>query len=120
MLAEAYNEVGLTDKAVVEVNKIRARACMPGLNSGAAWLRVESSGDMAERIRRERAFELAGEGHRYWDLRRWGLLEKSVKNVTDIFGNLMYTRSWQPRHELWPVPLVELERNRNLVQNPGW
>lgn len=120
MLAEAYNEAGYTDKAVTEVNKIRARVGMPGLNSGAEWLAVEDKADMAERIRRERAFELAGEGQRYWDLRRWGLLENSVKNATDIFGDLMYTRSYQKRHELWPIPLVEMDRNPNLTQNEGW
>lgn len=120
MLAEAYNETGATDKAILEVNKIRARVGMPGLNSGAQWLAVAGKDDMAERIRRERAFELVGEGQRYWDLRRWGLLKKSVKNATDIFGDLMYTRSYQPRHELWPIPLVEMERNLNLTQNEGW
>ena len=120
MLAEAYNEAGETDKAVIELNKIRARAGMPELNSGASWLAVSGKEEMAERIRRERAFELAGEGQRYWDLRRWGLLEASVKNATDIFGDLMYTRSYQPRHEMWPIPLVEMERNTNLKQNEGW
>lgn len=120
MLAEAYNESGATDKAIVEVNKVRARVDMPGLDSDPSWLAVGSKEEMAERIRRERAFELAGEGQRYWDLRRWGLLEESVKDATDIFGDLMYTRSYQPRHELWPIPLVEMERNLNLTQNPGW
>lgn len=120
MLAEAYNESGATDKAVAEVNKIRSRAGMPGLNSGASWLSVGGKEEMAVRIQRERAFELAGEGQRYWDLRRWGLLEESVKNATDIFGDLMYTRSYQSRHELWPIPLVEMERNLNLTQNEGW
>lgn len=120
MLAEAYNESGATDKAIAEVNKVRARVGMPALGNGPAWLTVTGKDDMAERIRRERAFELAGEGHRYWDLRRWGLLEKSVRNATDIFGDLMYTRIYQPRHELWPIPLVEMERNTNLTQNPGW
>lgn len=120
MLAEAYNETGQLDKAVAEVNKVRARVGMPGLNSGPAWLSVDGKDEMARRIRRERAFELAGEGQRYWDLRRWGLLEESVKNATDIFGDLMYARSYQARHERWPIPLVELDRNLNLVQNPGW
>lgn len=120
MLAEAYNESGATDKAVIELNKVRERVGMPGLDSGAAWLAVNGKEDMAERIRRERAFELAGEGQRYWDLKRWGLLEQSVKNATDIFGDLMYTRTYQERHQLWPIPLVEMERNLSLTQNPGW
>ena len=52
--------------AVTEETKIRARVGMPGLDSGPAWLAVAGRDDMAERIRRERAFQLAGEGHRYW------------------------------------------------------
>ncbi|MCM1198566.1 MAG: RagB/SusD family nutrient uptake outer membrane protein [Clostridium sp.] len=120
MLAEAYNESGETGKAIVEVNKVRSRAGQPELGSGPSWLSVDGKEEMAERIRRERAFELAGEGQRYWDLRRWGLLESSVENATDIYGDLMYTRSYQERHELLPIPLVELDRNRSLVQNPGW
>ena len=120
MLAEAYNELGMIERAVVELNKIRSRVGMPLLNNGDTWLAVNGKEEMSERIRRERAFELAGEGQRYWDLRRWGLLEQSVCDARDIFGDLMYTRSYQPRHELWPIPLVEMERNRNLTQNPGW
>lgn len=120
MLAEAYNETGATDKAIAEVNKVRQRVGMPGLDSGPEWLAVGGKEEMAERIQRERAFELAGEGQRYWDLRRWGMLEQSVSDATDIFGDLMYTRSYQQRHELWPIPLVEMERNLNLTQNPGW
>ncbi len=120
MLAEAYNETGELAKAVAEVNKVRARVGMPGLNSGASWLAVGNHDEMSLRIRRERAFELAGEGQRYWDLRRWGLLKESVKDATDIFGDLMYSRIYQPRHELWPIPLVEMDRNLNLTQNPGW
>ena len=120
MLAEAYNEKGETDKAVTEVNKIRERVGMPGLNSGVTWLAVGSKEEMAERIMRERAFELAGEGQRYWDLRRWGKLEESVKNATDIYGNLMYTRALRSVTSFWPIPLVELDRNKNLTQNTGW
>lgn len=120
MLAEAYNEIGQPSRAVEEINKIRTRAGMPALNSGPAWLAATSVEDVRERIVRERAFELMGEGQRYWDLRRWGRLEQTVKDARDIFGDLMYQRSYQPRHELWPVPLVELDRNPNLVQNPGW
>lgn len=114
MLAEAYNETGQPDKAVAEVNKIRSRVNMPDIDT------TGGKEGVAARIRDERARELAGEGQRYWDLRRWGLLQESVKDATDIFGDLMYTRSYQPRHELWPIPLVELDRNPNLTQNTGW
>lgn len=120
MLAEAYNENGDLDKAVVEVNKIRARVGMPGINSGAAWMKVSNKDEMTQRIRDERGRELAGEGQRYFDLRRWGILQSTVKNATDIFGELMYERSYQPRHEIWPIPLVEMDRNTNLDQNTGW
>ena len=120
MLSEAYNESGEIEKAVSELNKVRARVNMPGLNSGSAWLAVNSKVEMTERIRDERAYELAGEGQRYWDIRRWGMLKSTVKNAKDIFGDLMYVREYQPRHELWPFPLVELERNTNLEQNPNW
>lgn len=114
MLAEAYNETDHPDKAVYEVNKIRSRVNMPDIDTTGGKEGVTA------RIRDERARELAGEGQRYWDLRRWGLLQESVKDATDIFGDLMYTRSYQPRHELWPIPLVELDRNPNLTQNTGW
>lgn len=53
-------------------------------------------------------------------MHRWGMLESAVKDATDIFGDLMYTHIYQPRHEIWPIPLVELDRNRNLAQNEGW
>lgn len=113
MLAEAHNETGRPDLAVAEINRVRQRVGMPDIPVG-------DQEETARRIRRERAFELAGEGQRYWDLRRWGLLESSVKDARDIFGDLMYTRTYQPRHELWPIPLVEMDRNPNLTQNPGW
>ncbi len=120
MLAEAYNENGEMDKAIVEVNKIRERVDMPKLNSGAAWMAVNSKEELTQRIRDERARELAGEGQRYWDLKRWGILQSTVKNASDILGDLMYERAYQERHEIWPIPLVEMERNTNLTQNTGW
>lgn len=120
MLAEAYTEQGQVEKAVIEVNKVRNRVKMPGLNSGPAWLAVNSKTEMTQRIRDERAFELVGEGQRYWDIRRWGILQSTVKNATDIFGDLMYERQYQSRHEIWPIPFVEMDRNKNLTQNIDW
>ena len=122
MLGEAYNETGQLDKAVVQLNKVRARSSMPGLNSGKPTLTVASKAEMTQRIIKERAVELAGEGHRYFDLKRWGLLEKYTAGVIEksIVGDNLLTRNFQERHVLWPIPAQEIEVNPALTQNPGW
>mgnify|MGYP000296634799 CR=1 FL=1 len=120
MLAEAYTESGHPEAAIPLINNVRERAGLPALNTGPAWLEARSAAEVRRRIRRERAVELAGEGQRYWDLRRWGIAAETFRDARDIFGDLMYTRSYQSRHDRWPIPLVELDRNKNLVQNPGW
>lgn len=124
MLSEAYNEVGQLDKAVTEFNKVRVRVGMPGLNSGPAWMVVSNKEQMAERIRKERAVEFAGEGLRFSDLRRWGyeIAHKTLNNVdaVNIYGEPIYTHLFTERDMLWPIPGVERERNKELTQNPGW
>ena len=124
MLSEAYNEAGQFDKAVTEFNKVRARVGMPGLNSGPAWMVVSNKEQMAERIRKERAVEFAGEGLRFSDLRRWGyeIAHKTLNNVdaVNIYGEPIYTHLFTERDMLWPIPGVERERNKELTQNPGW
>ena len=124
MLSEAYNEAGQLDKAVTEFNKVRARVGMPGLNSGPAWMVVSNKEQMAERIRKERAVEFAGEGLRFSDLRRWGyeIAHKTLNNVdaVNICGEPIYTHLFTERDMLWPIPGVERERNKELTQNPGW
>ena len=124
MLSEAYNEAGQLDKAVTEFDKVRARVGMPGLNSGPAWMVVSNKEQMAERIRKERAVEFAGEGLRFSDLRRWGyeIAHKTLNNVdaVNIYGEPIYTHLFTERDMLWPIPGVERERNKELTQNPGW
>ncbi len=122
MLAEAYNETGQLNKAVTELNKVRARSSMPGLNSGLAALSVSTKEAMTKRIIQERAVELAGEGHRYFDLKRWGLLAPYTAGVIEksIVGDNLLTRTFQERHVLWPIPAQEIEVNPALTQNPGW
>lgn len=124
MLSEAYNEAGQLDKAVTEFNKVRARVGMPGLNSGPAWMVVSNKEQMAERIRKKRAVEFAGEGLRFSDLRRWGyeIAHKTLNNVdaVNIYGEPIYTHLFTERDMLWPIPGVERERNKELTQNPGW
>lgn len=125
MLSEAYNENGQLDKAIVEFNKVRNRPSvnMPGLNSGPAWLSVTAQDQMRERIYKERAVELACEGHRFSDLRRWGIA-KTVLNkrpVLNIYGEKLYDHEFVDRDMLWPVPAAEIEMNSKLKpNNVGW
>lgn len=122
MLAESYNEDGNQAKAVEYINRVRARVNMPAINSGPAYLEARTKEAVFERIFRERAFELAGEGIRDSDLRRWGLSEKLLNRVEyGITGKTMFTRKFnKDRDYLWPVPASEIEINPALKQNPGW
>lgn len=122
MLAEAYNEDGNQAKAVEYINRVRARVNMPAINSGPAYLEARTKEAVFERIFRERAFELAGEGIRDSDLRRWGVSEKLLNRVEyGITGKTMFTRKFnKDRDYLWPVPASEIEINPALKQNPGW
>lgn len=124
MLAECYNELGNIDNAIEMINKVRQRPStnMPPLNNGKPWLEARTKEEVFKRIINERAVELACEGHRFSDLRRWGIAKEKLNfEYDDIRGNVRYTRIFEDRDYLWPIPAVEFERNENLgVQNPGW
>lgn len=123
LLAEAYNEDGNQSKAVEYINKVRTRVGMPGINSGPAWLSATTKEEVFQRIFRERAFELANEGHRELDLRRWKLSAQLLSNKAElsITGKTMLNRKFNPdRDYLWPIPATEIEMNSSLTQNPGW
>lgn len=122
MLSEAYNEDGQLTKAITELNKVRARVGMPGLNSGATWLQVTTKDQLFDRIVRERTFELAGEGHQFSDVRRWGIAQAKLNGavIRDLFGDVLYTRKFTDRDYLWPIPYTDRQMNPALTQNPGW
>ncbi|RIJ45366.1 RagB/SusD family nutrient uptake outer membrane protein [Maribellus luteus] len=86
-------------------------------------------------IRRERLVELAMEGHRLYDIRRWRIGEEvipgTIKGMTyedpQNPGTLVtaglsgYVKEFKPdRHYLWPIPFRELDLNKNLTQNTGF
>lgn len=89
----------------------------------------ETNGDAwEERYIRERMVELAFEGHRFWDVRRW---KKGAKYFTEIktinvssdgtvSRGASITRLWNERNNLYPIPFEEIVKAKNLVQNPGW
>ncbi|MGV3505391.1 MAG: RagB/SusD family nutrient uptake outer membrane protein [Adhaeribacter sp.] len=128
--AEALNEhqPGHADIAKY-VNLIRERAGLPALPSGL------SQNEMRERIRHERRLELAFEGHRPFDNRRWkiaiqtdggpmgGMNVNAGTSFTDVSffrRSVFETRVFDNRHYLWPIPQSEIDRNKKMAQNPGW
>lgn len=115
MYAEAKNEASGPDASVYEaINEVRNRPSveMPPIPAGL------SQADMREVIRHERRIELALEGIRYSDIRRWGIAEEVLNGINDPGG----TRSFNPgRDYLWPIPGPQFDLQDNqLVQNPGY
>ena len=85
---------GNASRAAALLNAVRARV---GLGSVAATF---------ENIKRERRVELAGEGHRWFDLVRWGDAQAALSAKGFVAG----------KHEVLPIPLLELD-NTQLEQN---
>lgn len=127
--AEAKIELNQIDQSVYDViNLIRKRSDvnMPAIPVGLtqAQLRVA--------VRHEREVELAFEGLRTFDIRRWKTAETVLpgpiqgityfKNgVLTVYMNNSFSRTFNPaRDYLWPIPQQEIIINKNLVQNPGW
>ena len=111
------------------INEIRQRQSvnMPASATG------KSQNELRPIVRHERMVELAFEGQRFFDIRRWGIAEQ-VFNIpilgmtfVDGIGNLVtakqesFVRSFNPQRDyLWPLPQKELDLNKNLIQNEGW
>jgi hypothetical protein len=134
LYAEALNEVNPGSPEVLfYVNSVRERAGLPKLEV----LNPGISGNQSlqrEAIRRESRIELATEGQRYFDVRRWMIAETPQgKQSGDFFGMNMagdattfyqrtkfQTRVFERKQYLYPVPFIEIQKSRNLKQNPGW
>jgi starch-binding outer membrane protein, SusD/RagB family len=120
LYAEAVNEVSGPLNAVYEsINEVRQRPGveMPLIQQG------KTKDELREIIRRERAVELACEGWRYFDLKRWGLLKEKndgFKMINIHTGTVILTKIFRDHFYLWPIPLTELDRNPNLIQNQGY
>lgn len=142
MYAEALNETkDQPDGEVYEyIQRVRHKAGLDqGTNLVNTWaihsrnpLKPKTKEGMREIIRQERMIELAFEGPRYWDLRRWRLAEsyfsKPIRgwNIYASDDQGFYTikniffRDFLIKDYLWPISQNELLRNSNLVQTQGW
>ena len=136
LYAEMLNEVDPTNADVLKyVNLVRSRAGLEDLEV----LNPAIEGNQAlqrEAIRRESRIELATEGQRYFDVRRWMIADKAPgqggqggefhgMNVDQpqpayYTRTKLQTRSFKNKNYLYPIPLDEIKRSDVLVQNPGW
>lgn len=137
--AEAKAELGEATQEVLDksINLLRARVNMPALKVDVGftdpnWPNWEVAvSPLINEIRRERRIELAGEGKRWNDIVRWKagkLLDnpKTIQGAKDPAtgqNRVLYpgfTRKWDDRLYLYPIPTQEIALNPKLTQNPGW
>lgn len=129
--AEAMAEQGNLAGALEALNKVRKRAGF------AENVLAGSKEDFMKLLRHERMIELAFEGHRYWDLRRWDLA-RTVLNGTNLTGRVpvpgtggTFTyrevdadngkkRVYLPKYNRFPIPSTELQRNALIEQFDEW
>jgi hypothetical protein len=132
--AEALNEVNPGNPDVLRyVNMVRKRAGIPNLETINPA--ISGNKDLQRlAIQRESRIELATEGQRYFDVRRWMICERADgRQGGDFFGMDMngtattfFTRAkfqnrvFERKLYLYPVPFVEMQKSKLLAQNPGW
>lgn len=119
---ETRNDLPIS--ALEAVNKTRQRAGVGDI--------TDTDGNLFwQRYQKERMVELAFEGHRFWDVRRWKEADKYFKSITELKltrnedGTISYNRNtvarqWNDKMYLFPIPQTERQKNPKLEQNPGW
>ncbi len=109
---------------VKHLNEIRRRADMPDVDVSV----YNTQDKLRELYRRERRIELAFEGQRIWDIRRWGIGEEVMNGqVLGAFNPAsgefiqVETRFYDsPKNDQWPIHNAEVTTNLKLKQNSGW
>ena len=123
--AEALANTGNAGGAADIVDEIRSRAGISSLTSAQRG----SAEAMREAVLHERRLELAMEGHRWFDLLRYGDDYSKLYEICDgvnVKGSESYDSYFQTRRAmnenriLVPVPTSVLEDNTNIEQNPGY
>ena len=108
--AEALNEAGNTTEALPYLNMVRNRA---GLENTIAGTQSE----LREDIRRERRFEFIGEGHRWFDLKRYGT---AVQTMNTWFMENGKSVVINDNHLVLPIPQSQIDTDPAITQNAGY
>ncbi|MEQ8924783.1 MAG: RagB/SusD family nutrient uptake outer membrane protein, partial [Fulvivirga sp.] len=116
MYAEAQNEANGPDQSVYDaINEVRTRPSvnMPPVDE----VRYATQDQVRDYIRHERFVEFPVEGIRYFDLKRWGIIDE-IQNQRSNAAGVPY--SFEQKHYKWPFPQQELDANENLAQTTGY
>lgn len=141
-LAECEVEIGDLNRARTLVNQIRTRAANPagfvklpnGSNAGNYVIREYTApwtdkNVAREAVRFETRLEFAMEGHRFFDLVRWGIADQVINTYLDVEQTkrtyLRGVRFSKGKHEYFPIPAQEIlnsakDGKPTLTQNPGY
>ncbi len=125
--AEAQYHLGNTGVSQQYVNMVRSRVNMPPIESS------QTGSDLLDKIKHERKVELAFEGNRWYDARRWKDAEVDFAEDAiglevmkdEITGDKSYRyfvqqqRSFPVSHYLFPIPFEEMSKT-NWIQNTGY
>ena len=110
--AEAQFKMCNTDRAAEYINVVRRRAAWPGKE---AEMEITVADVTLDFILEERARELAGENHRWFDLTRTGTLVDRVRRYNPKAIGI------QDYHILRPIPQDQIDKTSNdYPQNPGY
>ncbi|KAA2219332.1 RagB/SusD family nutrient uptake outer membrane protein [Allomuricauda sp. XS_ASV26] len=133
--AEALIQLDRWDEALPIINQVRNRAAASTqrpLDAGATdiynigtYASFPSKEYAWQALMFERRLEFAMEGHRWYDLVRWGIAEETLnaylaeeKTKRDFLANASFTAG---RDEYYPIPQREIDFTGGLyVQNPGY
>ncbi|WP_345951360.1 RagB/SusD family nutrient uptake outer membrane protein [Mucilaginibacter sp. PAMB04274] len=136
--AEAKNEMGDVNTAYEQLKLIRKRAgILPGADGLYGLTAGLSKDDMRKVIQNEYRVEFAYEDHRYFDVRRWKIAPLTQNQTiyamkitktgnTYTYAKVVATPSGNANHVfvesnyLFPIPQTEINRDKSLVQNPGY
>ena len=113
-LAEAAAQLKKDKIALDALNALRIKRFAPEYYEEISGISGE---DLVTKIRKERRLELCFEGHRWFDLRRYGMPAFSRTWKIDGMPVQTYTLEKNDPAYTLPIPPDVLERNRSLVQN---